>query len=50
MKEIVEEYGEFVIEAISGVILLGIIAILFFGTPMTALIQKFIMSVLGGGM
>ena len=49
MQEIFEEYGEFIIEAISGMLLLGIIAIFFLGTPMTAMIQKFVTSVLGGG-
>lgn len=38
------------IEAISGVLLLGILALFFFGTPMNTMIQKFITSVLGGGM
>jgi len=50
MQEIFEEYGEFIIEAISGVLLLGILALFFFGTPMNTMIQKFITSVLGGGM
>lgn len=50
MQEIVEEYGEFIIEAVSGVLLLGILVYFFFGSPMTSLIQKFIISVLGGGM
>ncbi|MDD3414816.1 MAG: hypothetical protein PHY47_12550 [Lachnospiraceae bacterium] len=49
MKEIFEEYGEFVIEAVSGGLFLGILAYFFLGTPMTSLIQLFIISVLGGG-
>ena len=49
MQEIFEEYGEFIIEAISGVLLLGILALFFLGTPMNTMIQKFITSVLGGG-
>lgn len=50
MQEIFEEYGEFIIEAISGVLLLGILALFFLGTPMNTMIQRFITSVLGGGM
>lgn len=50
MQEIFEEYGEFIIEAISGMLLLGILALFFLGTPMVIMIQKFITSVLGGGM
>ena len=50
MQEIFEEYGEFIIETISGVLLLGILALFFLGTPMNTMIQKFITSVLGGGM
>ena len=50
MQEIFEEYGEFIIEAISGMLLLGILAFFFLGTPMNTMIQKFITSVLGGGM
>jgi len=50
MQEIFEEYGEFIIEAISGVLLLGILALFFLGTPMNTMIQKFITSALGGGM
>ena len=46
MQEIFEEYGEFIIEAISGVLLLGILALFFLGTPMVIMIQKFITSVL----
>ncbi|WP_313181475.1 hypothetical protein [Lacrimispora sp.] len=49
MKEIFEEYGEFVIEAVSGGLFLGILAYFFLGTPMMSLIQLFIVSVLGGG-
>ena len=48
MKEIFEEYGEFVIEAVSGGLFLGILAYFFLGTPMTTLIHLFITSVLGG--
>ena len=50
MQEIFEEYGEFVIEAISAIILLGILAFFFIGLPMTVMMQEFIISVLGGGM
>ncbi|WP_197035811.1 hypothetical protein [Lachnoclostridium phytofermentans] len=50
MQEIFEEYGEFIIEVISGVLLLGILALFLLGTPMITMIQKFITSVLGGGM
>lgn len=50
MQEIFEEYGEFVIEAISGCLLIGILAFFFQGSPMAEMIQKFIISVLGGGM
>jgi hypothetical protein len=49
MKEIFEEYGEFVIEAVSGGLFLGILAYFFFGTPMITLIHLFITSALGGG-
>ncbi|SHM29886.1 hypothetical protein SAMN02746066_01468 [Anaerosporobacter mobilis DSM 15930] len=49
MKEIFEEYGEFVIEAVSGGLFLGILAYFFLGSPMTTLIHLFITSVLGGG-
>ena len=49
MKEIFEEYGEFVIEAVSGGLFLGILAYFFLGKPMTTLIHLFITSVLGGG-
>lgn len=49
MKEIFEEYGEFVVEAISGGLFLGILAYLFLGSPMTAMIHSFLTSVLGGG-
>ena len=49
MKEIFEEYGEFIIEAVSGGLFLGILVYLFLGTPMTTLIHLFITSVLGGG-
>lgn len=50
MQEIFEEYGEFIIEAISGALFLGILAYFFLGLPMASLIQKFITSVFGGGM
>ncbi len=50
MQEIFEEYGEFVIEVISGVLLLGILSYIFLALPMLTMIQKFITSVLGGGM
>ena len=49
MKEIFEEYGEFIIETVSGVLFLGILAYYFLGTPLTTLIHRFITSVLGGG-
>jgi FtsH-binding integral membrane protein len=49
MKEIFEEYGEFVIEAVSGGLFLGILAYFFLGSPMTTLLYSFITSVLGGG-
>ena len=49
MKEIFEEYGEFVVEAVSGALLLGILSYFFLGSPMTTLIHSFIISVLGGG-
>lgn len=48
MHEIFEEYGEFVIEAISGIMFLRISAYFFLGTPMTTIIQKFITSIIGG--
>ena len=48
MKEIFEEYGEFVVEAVSGGLLLGILAYFFLGSPITELIHLFITSVLGG--
>lgn len=48
MQEIFEEYGEFVIEAISGILFLSIAAYCFLGTPMTTIVQKFITSVIGG--
>jgi len=50
MQEIFEEYGEFVIEAISGMLFLGILVYFYLGSPMTSLIYEFITSVLGGGM
>lgn len=49
MKEIFEEYGEFVVEAISGGLFLGILAYFFLGAPMPTLIHSFITNVLGGG-
>lgn len=49
MQELFEEYGEFVIEAISGILLLGILGYFFMGSPLNTLLQKFIISVLGGG-
>ena len=45
MKEFFEEYGEFVVEAVSGALLLGILAYFFLGSPMTTLIHSFIISV-----
>lgn len=33
MKEIFEEYGEFIIEAVSGGLFLGILVYFFLGTP-----------------
>ena len=33
MQEIIEEYGEFIIEAVSGVLLLGILVYFFLGSP-----------------
>lgn len=48
MQEIFEEYGEFVIEAISGILFLNIVAYFFLSTPMATIIQKFITSVIGG--
>ena len=50
MQEIIEEYGVFVAEAIGGILFLGILGTFFFGSPMTSMLQKFIISVLGGGM
>jgi hypothetical protein len=50
MQEIFEEYGEFVIEAISGILFLGIIAYFFLSTPMASMIQKFTLSILGGSL
>lgn len=49
MSEIIEEYGEFIIETISGILLIGIFSVFFLGTPMDGMIQKFITSVMGGG-
>ena len=49
MKEIFEEYGEFIIETVSAGLFLGMLAYFFLGTPMTTLIHLFITSVLGGG-
>lgn len=49
MKEIVEEYGEFIIEAVSGGLFLGILTYFFLGSPMATLIHLFITSLLGGG-
>lgn len=49
MKEIFEEYGEFVVEAISGGLFLVILVYLFLGSPINALIHSFLTSVLGGG-
>lgn len=48
MQEIFEEYGEFVVEAISGVLFLSIATYFFLGTPMATIVQKFITSVIGG--
>ncbi len=50
MQEIFEEYGEFVIEAVGGVLLLGIATYYFLGPPMSIVIQRFITSVFGGGL
>lgn len=49
MKEIFEEYGEFVVEAIGGGLFLGVAAYYFLSSPMISLIDAFITSVLGGG-
>lgn len=49
MQEIMEEYGEFIIEMVSGALLLGIIGACFLGTPMTTMVYRFITSVMGGG-
>lgn len=49
MQELFEEYGTFVIEAVSGMLLLGILGSFFMGTPFNTLIQRFIVSALGGG-
>lgn len=49
MKEIIEEYGEFIIEAIAGGLFLGVVAYYFLNTPMLSLINAFTSSVLGGG-
>lgn len=48
MKEIFEEYGEFIIEAIGGGLFLGVVAYYFLSSPMTSLLNAFISSVLGG--
>lgn len=50
MQELFEEYGGFVTEAISGMLLLGILGYFYIGSPLNTLLQKFIISVLGGGM
>ena len=47
MKEIMEEYGEFIIEAIAGTLLVTIVAFLFLGGTMSGLIGTFVTSVLG---
>ena len=49
MKEIFEEYGEFIIETVSGGLFLGILTYYFLGSPMVTLIHLFITSLLGGG-
>lgn len=49
MKEIFEEYGEFIIEAVAGGLFLGVAAYYLLSTPMISLINAFISSVLGGG-
>lgn len=49
MKEIFEEYGEFIMEAISGGLFIGILVYFFLDSPITTLIHSFISSVIGGG-
>ncbi|WP_181899199.1 hypothetical protein [Lachnotalea glycerini] len=49
MQEIFEEYGEFVMEGISGVLLLWLLVYFFQGLPMTSMIHNYVLSVLGGG-
>lgn len=49
MQELFEEYGTFVIEAISGMLLIGILGYVFLGSPLVTLIQRFLVSALGGG-
>ena len=49
MQELFEEYGTFVIEAVSGILLLGILGYVFLDEPLVTLIQRFLVSALGGG-
>jgi hypothetical protein len=48
MQELFEEYGTFVIEAVSGMLLLFLLGYVFLGSPMGTLIQRFLVSTLGG--
>lgn len=49
MQELFEEYGTFVIEAVSGILLLGTLGYVFLGELLVTLIQRFLVSALGGG-
>lgn len=49
MHELMDEYGEVIIEVISGVLLLGIIGSSFLGSPIASMVQRFVTSVIGGG-
>ncbi len=49
MQELFEEYGTFIIEAVSGMLLLFLLSYFFLGSPLQTLIGRFLISALGGG-
>ena len=49
MQELFEEYGTFVMEAVSGMLLIFLLGYVFLGEPLVTLIQRFLVSALGGG-
>ncbi len=47
MKEILQEYGELILEISGGMFLLGILASLFLGSPFTGFLEQYIHCVVG---